>query len=240
MKYVSFDIETAGDDPATPTGITCAATILVAGATRWEAVRWHGPMVEGRYAETMLPTNCQALTDYLHRLLKKGFVPAGWNTVGFDFRVLGEFCRSSPHFLKCVELAKEGYDPLYQMVNEKGFACKLDNAAIGMQVAGKLEGMDGASAAQRWGEDLESQELILQYVEQDVIAFANVWNAMQRLGGLRWLTRSGRISTWVPYRGWKVAKEIIGTPQRDISSWANSEMIEIFKQAKFTQWFDVK
>lgn len=240
MEYTSFDIETSGSIEE-PSGITCAATMLCETGPRQQRsppVLWYGETDEetGLYADKMSAYLCRELVEYLAGHHDLGYPTLAWNGVSFDFRVLAEQCESREHYQKCIELAKESYDPMFQMVNRKGFGVGLNKAAIGMGVGGKLEGMDGHKAVEMWGDSREAQEIVLKYVAQDVIATANVFDALLRTGMLRWLSSTGKFPTWVPLDSWQPVKMFINRHQNE-AHWS-ATIKEIFKQERFTAWMD--
>jgi hypothetical protein len=209
MKYVAFDIETYGSVEH-PEGITCAATLTEDGELRiWKPSEGD----DGRYKPRMEPEQLVGMLDYLeNEWIVNERRPLAFNGMSFDFRVLHEqllghdFGQALARGLALVQL-----DPALHMLAEKGFMCGLQAMSAAMGASGKLEGFDGHKAAELWMTGTrEDQEMILKYVAQDVVTTREVYEAICRVGAVRWVKRNGGIGQWIPgTRSILSAKDVI-------------------------------
>lgn len=102
----------------------------------------------------------------------------------------------------------------------------------GMSVRGKLEGMDGAQAVTKWKEGRAGQDLVLEYVAQDAIATANVYQVIASVGGVEWITRRGQLSHWRSDDGRILnAIDALALPLPN-----NSWMTDPWPRDKFVSW----
>ncbi len=193
MGYVAFDLEIADDLPGDDEemrhdlGITCAATVTDTGRTRV----WHD-----NYAERMSKERACELVKYLAtQHAENGKTIVTWNGLGFDFRVLQE---ASGMNVICQSLAINHIDIAFHMLCDKGFMCKLDKAAQGMNMEGKTEGMTGAIAPELWRRDRASQDMVLEYVKQDAVVTAELYERILEDRQMRWVTGRGNLGYWYP------------------------------------------
>ena len=198
MTIVAFDIETAApasDDNDTPLGVTCAATFAVDeqahqppyDGNMGELHLWHSD-----YAPRMNQSDLTKMIEYLIGHAAGSDIVA-WNSVGFDFRVLAlEFDRADEMQQKIRRLALRSIDPAFSMFCARGYMIGLNTAAVGLDVAGKLDRMNGLEAISAWQEGRQRQDLVLKYVGQDAIATANVWAKALQVKSLPWTSQSGR------------------------------------------------
>lgn len=197
MKYVAFDLEIAKEVPDgedlkdhRPLGITCAATVTESGL----AQLWHGD-----YAPKMSPAQVMRLIKYLvNQYEDNGRFPLTWNGLGFDFDIMAEEAFYESGADACKYLAENHIDPGFQMVCERGFMIGLNTAAKGMGLSGKTEGMHGALAPVMWKQGREAQDRVLEYVKQDAITTAEVYEAIVNTKALYWTARSGNNAAWYP------------------------------------------
>jgi len=49
-----------------------------------------------------------------------------------------------------------------------------------------------------WAKGLVEQELVLQYVRQDVITLVDVYEGIMAEGQLPWISKKGRWNKWIP------------------------------------------
>ena len=239
MKYLAFDSEISKEIPEgvddwhslCPLGISCAATLTSDG----EALTWYSPILGGKmHASKMTPHHCQELAQYLVEKQADGYIVVTWNGLGFDFDVLAEECQDLISFDNLRELALNHIDVFFAMLCSKGFGVGLAAAAAGAGVAGKTEGMSGAKAPEMWAKDRVSQEIVLEYVAQDVQATADVYEAIVKAGRLKWTSKSGRPNSW--YFGELLpVNRALETPEPD-TSW----MSEPWKREKFYGWTIIK
>ncbi len=176
-KYLAFDMEIATvipNDvpdwkPYRPFGISCFATADESGA--YASHGWDGALVAPR----MSRDEAMTLVEHLEDATVLGFTILTWNGLGFDFDVLAE--ESGLHD-RCVALALNSVDPMFQVFCQKGFPLGLDTAAKGMGLEGKTEGMHGDQAPILWAAGRYQE--VLNYVKQDVRATLDVALAIER------------------------------------------------------------
>lgn len=204
-RYVSFDLEISTSIPEgakdwnalRPFGISCAATLTVPDG---EIRLWRGADLgyhNERLPDKMSPDEVGDLVDYLIDMSAQGDPPLAWNGASFDFQCLADETNSA-WFSDIVALVLDEIDPGFQMVCELGYMCGLQAACDGMDVEGKMESVGGARAPEMWAMDRGNQELVLDYVRQDVVATANVYEAILDRGYLTWITKKGYEKTWRP------------------------------------------
>jgi len=207
MKYVAFDLEITKEVPKgtedwslyRPYGISCAATLTNDVFGEREMRTWHGDQ-DGMLAPQMSPVHCCRLAAYLAVMQNKGYRIVTVNGLGFDFDVLAEECHGGPAAEECKRLALEHTDIGFAMLCQKGFMVGLNAMAHGLKVGGKTEGMSGSLAPVMWAESYESQQKVLEYVQQDVRATADVYDALLTTRRMYWVTKKGTRSRypWVP------------------------------------------
>lgn len=243
MKYTAFDLEITKEIPKgtddwkslRPLGISCAATFTSDG----ELKLWHGERLpSGLFSRSMLPHDVIPLIDYLAEQQEAGYTIVTWNGLGFDFDVLAEESQSPLATHQCRELALAHIDMAFAMLCEKGYMCGLNNAAKGMGLSGKTEGMSGALAPTLWAQGREEQEKVLEYVGQDARTTAQVYEAIIEKGGLTWVTRKGYLtkSPWCPATGRILTvREANETPLPN-TSWMDNP----WPREKFLGWTETK
>lgn len=228
MKYVAFDLEIAEDIPSgtddwkscRPLGITCAGLAKPNSAT---TAFWGVPR--------MTPEQNRNLADYLLSHYAEGHQIVTWNGLGFDIDVLAEECQSEEYTKALKELALNHIDIGFAMFCDKGYMVGLDTAAKGMNLAGKTEGMHGDLAPVMWKEG--KIEKVLEYVKQDALTTAQVYEAILNKGRLHWISRSGRPNYWYINGTIKTVREALATPEPD-TSWMSNP----WSRSKFTGWLD--
>lgn len=209
MKYVAFDLEITQEIPEDaedwslyrPYGISCAATLTDEGDGLRQMRVWHGDeQKDGLLASQMSFVDCARLGTYLVIMQEKGYRIVTVNGLGFDFDVLAEECQDDSAAEVCRRLALGHTDIGFAMLCQMGFMVGLNAMAQGLGVAGKTGGMSGALAPVMWAESRESQEKVLEYVQQDVQATADVYDALLARRRMYWITRRGTRSKrpWCP------------------------------------------
>lgn len=228
-KIVAFDVETARVVPEgesledhEPLGISVAALY----DRDWQSPRvYYGGCWS--YLSRMLPSRlpkytsprmnaieCQELVRCLEKLVAKGHTIVGWNSLGFDFRILAQ---ESGLVEECRRLAWGHIDVMFHFFCAKGFAVGLDAVAKGMGLAGKTEGVSGADAPRMWAEGEFSK--VMEYVSQDVRTTMEIYDSL-RPGVLQWTTKRGGKASWeIPGRRLLRACEAVDLPEPDVSWW---------------------
>lgn len=228
-KYLAFDIETAKPLPENgvnwqscrPLGIACAATLL-ADSDEW--ILWYGG--KDRPADRMSQEEAAKLVEYLAAQVKDGYSLVTWNGVGFDLDILAE---ESGMLGECQRLALSHVDMMFHLICQLGFGVSLDNAARGMDIAGKLEGVSGAVAPELWAEG--RREEVLDYVSQDVRITAELATACEACGSFRWITQKGKPRTMALPEGWLSVDLAEQIPEPN-TSWMRDPWV----RATFTGW----
>jgi len=238
MKYVAFDLEISKEiregcedwRSLRPLGISCAATYDSTGnLTIWQPQKPRDS--NASYASKMSEVECGELANYLYKKHELGYEVITWNGLGFDFDVLcEEVC--FPTKERVIELALDHIDVAFAMLCAKGYMIGLNTAAQGMNLPGKTDGMSGALAPAMWQQGREAQEKVLEYVGQDAIVTANVYDAITRKQVLYWISRSGRYSYWRVRKVLRV-NEALKTPEPD-TSW----MTDPWTREKFVGWIE--
>jgi hypothetical protein len=166
----------------------------------------------------------------------KGYRIVTVNGLGFDFDILAEECESDSAAEACQRLALEHTDIGFAMFCQKGFMVGLSAMAKGLGVAGKTEGMSGALAPSMWAESREGQDKVLEYVQQDVQATADIYDALIVRQRMYWTTKRGTRSKY-PWRplfsnGHILSvREALELPEPD-TSW----MDNAWSREKFCGW----
>jgi hypothetical protein len=247
MKYVAFDLEITreipegADDWSTfrPLGISCAATLTDEGNGERQMRTWYGAEQENDlYQPQMSPHACRVMLGHLVHMQSRGYRIVTVNGLGFDFDVLAEECKSDSAARECRRLALRHIDIGFAMFCQKGFMVGLSAMAKGLGVAGKTEGMSGALAPSMWAESRESQEKVLEYVQQDVRATADIYDALLATRRMYWTTKRGTRSKrpWCPLfsNGHLLSvNEALELPEPD-TSWMESP----WHRSKFCGWIE--
>lgn len=243
MRYAAFDLEisTELDENWQPDklGISCAATVKVSNDHRFEFV-WHGHEEGDMYAERMTPSQCREMAQHLLMLHGLGFTIVTFNGLGFDFQVLAHEVDDDPLARCLLSLARNHVDVAFSMFCEKGFMPGLNNAARGMRLEGKTEGMSGALAPEMWRTGRAEQDQVLEYVLQDARLTGELYEAILEKESLSWITQKGRVSTWYPTqwgqtvegdRRMLTVNEALRLPEPDVS-W----MDDPWTRDRFSGW----
>ena len=217
-KFLAFDIETAKDVPGPdfnwkphrPLGITCIAS----QATDDKEPRvWLSRKDDGTPAARMTQADVADFVQFLSTSAADGCVPLSWNGLSFDFDILAE---ESGLLDECQTLARNHIDMMFHVVCQKGFPVSLKNAAAGLNVAGKLAGVEGIAVPSMWASG--QFDLVCEYVAQDVCTTLAVALKSESQRSFAWLTRKGTISTMPLTKGWLSVDAAARLPLPD-TSW---------------------
>lgn len=221
MRFLSFDIETAGKAPPSHTdsyqiGVTVAATAMYDGPGGPKTYLWHGPGVfdwtqnKQVYAPRMEPGEIAELLAYLWSARQSGAQIVTINGTGFDYRVLAEESRSPEMHRLAAELALDSIDPPFQFFCEEGWMIGMAKMAAYLGLS-KTEGMDGVAAIDAWvSGDPEQQGSVLEYVEQDALVTGEIYREALKNGHVGWVASTGNKKTWLPR--WRIDGEIVTPP----------------------------
>lgn len=246
MRYVTFDLEIARVLPEDvgsmkahrPLGITCAASV----DSERRAKLYHPPRpedIDAPYAPQIGPEHARRIVDDLVDAQNDGYVVVTWNGAGFDFDVLAEECQDDEYTEIVKALALKSIDPFFTFFCLKGYAKGLNAAAQGYDLEGKTEGMSGVLAPAMWREGREAQERVLDYVMQDALVTAKVFDELVVRGefvfvskrGHRYAVDSPTGSFGMPIR----VSDAIQLPQPD-TSWMNQYGMTPWTREKFIGW----
>ncbi len=195
---IAFDLETSNILPDgsnwhdhRPLGISCAAAVTDTSSKLWHGGEWS----DGRYG-SMTATQVNKIVGWLWEQRHTHNIVT-WNGLAFDFCVLADNVSTAKLRRACAILAlRHHIDMAFAMLCSKGYMIGLEAAAKGLKVAGKMEGMSGAVAPVFWAQSREQQEIVLQYVQQDVRATLDIYQGIVAQGCLTWTSRSGRSQVW--------------------------------------------
>lgn len=224
-KFLAFDIETAklfesGKDwrDHRPLGITVAVTLPEDAEPR----AWYGQGAPDGFPLPRMPNDqAQDLVAYLQRKVGEGYTLLAWNGLGFDLNVLAE---ESGLIRDCRALALDMVDPMFHFYWVHGYPVGLQAVADGMGLPGK--GGAGHEAPQKWAE-CRYQE-VTDYCIQDVQTLLQVTRAIETLGHLFRITRSGKSERWdVESRQLLKVRHVLELPSPR-SPW--------IPQTQFTDW----
>ena len=223
-KFLAWDLETArvdvpdGDDLMAhlPTlGISCAATLTSDGILQ----TWNGLL------DKMVPEQCRKLVGYLLEMNQQGYTIVTYNGASFDFRVLAQ---ESGAWETCKKLALDHIDLMFHFFCERGFAVGLNAVARGMGTPTKSG--HGADAPRMWAAG--QRQAVLDYVAQDVRVLMNVFQAVRKIGYVKWISKSDKLCTWMPSsKRLLTVKEAMMLPEPD-TSW----MTNHWGRQKFIGW----
>ena len=230
---LAFHIETActeespnGDlNALRPLGITCA-TAIAQDIT--EPFVWHGKTTSGEPSAKMTRDEAAQLVRDLQELVAKGYTIVTWNGVGFDFDILGE---ESGLYAECTQLATDHVDMFFHVLCTLGHYVGLQNAAEGMGLPGKTDGMCGLEAPKKWAAG--RHQVVIDYCVQDVRVTLNLALECTKQRKFQWLSKQGKIRKFPFTDGWLTVQEAMQL-QEPGTSW----MTDPPKRSKIVGWID--
>lgn len=199
----AFDIETARlidpIDPKTSLGVCCLAEArdgeapLVFWCSGGRAISSNLDSLESNLGSN--PPDDSFSQKAIRRLVismrdirekRKTNYYIGWNSLGFDWRVLAT---ESGLPSECKKLALNHIDLMFVFLSKQGHRLSLRNAADGIGLHKGIEGIeDGAAACDLWKSG--EYEKVLRYCAQDaIITLELAKHALN--GGFPWKTKSG-------------------------------------------------
>jgi hypothetical protein len=203
--WIGFDIETTqfaeGDLPA---GVTCAA----AGTPDGLVVHWYSLGPDGRPEATMAPDMARGMLQWLRLWQRAGHRLVAWNGAGFDLQVLA---RVSGERDLAAAVMWDLYDPMLQMLWQRGFPVALARAGEGLGVP-EGKSMAGAEAPDAWRQGRFHE--VLDYVAGDVRLTLRVAEAIEAGRALRWRTRRGTLGV-EPFGALLPVRDVIRLPPPD-------------------------
>ena len=231
MPLLGFDIETAniielapgeGLEAHGPLNITVAATHISGG----EELLWLSVGADGVPQPVLDRDQARQLLAYLARMQSEGHRVVAWNGLSFDMRWLGH---AAGDRATAARVAMKLYDPMFQFFKMKGFAIGLAAAARGLGIT-MTKLMDGALAPQAWRDGKFAE--VSEYVKGDARMTVEIALAIERAGGITWITKKGSPSS-VRFPRLRTVQECMADPMPD-QSWLDDP----WPQAKFTSWME--
>lgn len=227
--YVSYDIELFDDLPEGSPDLKTIKPSVAALCTNYEDCRFFG---DDPY---MQKSTAQKLVEVMLDYLDNGYVPLGWNSLSFDFQLLGHH---SGLLEQCGKLALNSVDMMFLVVCHKGFFLGLDKALKGANIESKLHtvtlndnttfsSMGGEKAPMLW----RSKEFsaVRDYLKVDVEQPLKLARHIENTGYIRWTSNSGKPNSLKTEM--LTVKEALKLPVPD-TSW----MKDVKKREDFYSW----
>lgn len=222
-KWAAFDLEIVKQIPdglddwwsIAPLGISCAAVAL---SDSPHCFIWHRDNELGMQGSRALVAGLLALVD-------DGYTLVGFNSLGFDFRVLA---LESGLIDECQYLAMGHIDLFFHLFCRLGYGPGLDRLAKGMGLTGKPEGIDGAKAPELWAEGKRQE--VIDYCVGDARMTLSIAHRALDLGGVQWTSKSGN-PVIVDFERWDTAVDALQRPEPD-TAWMDTP----WQRSKFTGW----
>ena len=220
MKTAALDIET--------TKSSRVACMSVAFSDVTEPVRLYQRVGPNGIADWLTSERLCEIVDWL--MLKTtvgGYKLTTWNGAGFDFKVIAEI---TGMYEECRQLVMNHVDMMYHLFCVKGHPVSLKAACIGSRTENKMEGMVGVEVPDLW-ENKENRGRIVEYCAQDTAVTLQLFRRSLQMGGLHWMSKSGKIRTLMLPDGWLTVEQAMALPEPDVS-W----MSDPWPRSKFTDW----
>jgi guanylate kinase len=211
-KIVAFDIETEGkaeDDKII--GITVASTVTNDGEER----AWY-TKIDNVPQPKMDKATALDLLHYLDEKQKAGYVVIAWNGASFDLKMIGYLAEDLP---LAGRITLNMYDPMFQILSQKGFAVGLAAAAKGLGIE-QTKLMNGADAPEAWAN--KEYEKVISYVIGDSQMTVSIFVEICKADGIKWITKNGKAS-YAPFKKNKTVAECLADPDID-QSWQEKPM----------------
>ena len=194
-EYLSYDIELFDDLPEGDADLKLIKPSVAAICTNYEDCKFFG---DDPY---MQKSTAQKLVEVMMDYLDNGYVPLGWNTLSFDFQLLGHH---SGLLEQCGKLALNSVDMMFLVVCHKGFFLSLDKALKGASIESKLHSvelndrtvfseMNGAKAPLLWRN--KEFSAIREYLKVDVEQPLKLARHIENTGYIRWTSNSGKVNS---------------------------------------------
>ena len=223
-KYAVFDLEIIKDVSGVddwwsvaPLGVSCCAVAL---SDSDNAIVWSGYPELGEFG---LRQVVAGLAD----LAWKGYTLVGFNSLGFDLRLLAT---ESNMTTLCKSIASNHIDMFFHLFCQLGYAPGLDTLCAGMGTPRKTKGVDGAKAPELWAKG--ERQAVIDYCVQDVRSTLALLLAAEERGGVQWTSKSGKTVT-CDFEKWLTVAQALSLPEPD-----NSWMKDPWKRSKFTGWME--
>lgn len=202
-RFVAFDLETDGliDSDNYPR-VLCGAAAKLENGEVLDVVQWQPINLES--VDPMSNQQLAEMTRELWDMHSEGWVLCGWNTLGFDLRVLDHhLCDFAEERELLRRMALSHVDPMFNIFKFKGFPIKLQAVAEGFKLD-ENKSWDGVQAIEAWKSgDAVDRRKVVDYCCQDTRVTGAVIAALQRNGHLKWKTkgserRKSKIAEYLP------------------------------------------
>jgi len=152
-----------------------------------------------------------AMLAHIAEKQRQGYAVVAWNGASFDFKMLGSLAGDNE---LAGRIVLSMFDPMYQVLSQKGFPLGLKAAGAGLGVA-QTKSMDGKDAPEAWikGE----HQKVTGYVIGDSEITVQIVLAIIKAGGINWTTTKGKAAS-VVFRKLKTVAECLMDPPVD-QSW---------------------
>jgi guanylate kinase len=152
-----------------------------------------------------------AMLKYIEEKQKLGYSVCAWNGASFDMKMIGHL---ADNLELAGKIALEMYDPMYQILTQKGFPLALASVQKGLGLS-QAKSMDGKDAPEAWKNG--QFQKVIGYVIGDSQITIQVMQAIAKADGIKWITKSGKPSS-VVFRKFKTVAECLLDPDVD-QSW---------------------
>lgn len=195
IDYLSYDIELYDDLPAENPDLKIIKPSTAAICTNLEDCRFFDddPYIKKETAQRLV----EVMLDYYDN----GIIPLGWNTLSFDFQLLGYY---SGLVEQCGKLALNSVDMMFLVVCHKGYFLSLNKALAGANIESKLHevslndnttfaSMDGSKAPLLWRN--KEFSAVRSYLRVDVEQPLKLARHTESTGFIRWTSNSGKANS---------------------------------------------
>lgn len=198
--YVIMDLETTNlfVDGVVP-DILCGCTRRLVGpdlatAEVDESLAWHTDKLDDPDAFAPLSKIIE-MVNYLADNDENGFLMTGWNSIGFDSRVIYETLALYPEdpdaqhaIARFEKVVSRQVDPMFCFYVYKGYPVGLQATANGFGVGGKT--MDGKQAVKMWkAGDPADRQKVIDYCHNDCIVTHSVMSCMHQQNIFKWISK---------------------------------------------------
>lgn len=218
MKLLSYDIEIATDlleGEANNFSEMIPSVAALAETESFDSVKyyWDKPYMSK-------DTAIRFVTDIMD-YCNEGYTLFGWNILSFDLNLISHY---SGMVEECGRIALNSCDPMFIISCMKGHFLGLNTALVGMGIEEKIhsvklndgtmvDDMDGSKAPAMWRSG--EYEAVMDYLAGDVIRPLQLARAIEKEGGIRWTSKSGKpqfVKTSL-----LTVKECLSLPMPDVS-----------------------
>lgn len=192
MLTTAFDIELFNIVELPPGGDLNALgpfdlSIVAATSTDDRVWTWPDRVQDGGPGSPLTSHGARDVLETLASLQEAGHRIVAWNGLSFDLRWLGV---ASGDMQLARQIAYNLYDPMLQIFCLRGFPLGLAKVAAGLGINAQKT-MGGAEAPVAWQDGRLSE--VRAYVINDCRMTLEVVSAIERHGGVRWVSNPGNL-----------------------------------------------